>query len=118
MSQLITHCRIPFAGLSLVELPDSLDPVCQIIAKILFQYDPMRINFGENTGEYITEARWMAAFIGKGANEKEIGLIVDRVLSEWFSSRWFVVRGKASKRTQVHDIGSAIWKALNPVAKK
>jgi hypothetical protein len=93
-------------------------PLYDTISHILFQQDPMRLNFGENTGEYYLEAHAIGSKLNKCKNEQDVVIVVDTVLSDWFSKEWFYAKPAVTKEEQLMKMSSAIWKTKHRSVKE
>ncbi|MGV2288720.1 hypothetical protein AAHK20_08380 [Trinickia sp. YCB016] len=55
------------------------------VSRILFEIDPICINFGENFDEYDTEAHDIVARLQAGIDSSDVGEICRAVFQRWFS---------------------------------
>ena len=89
------------------------EALMQAISAILFKHDAMLINFeGMNTGEYNLEAKSILPLLNDCKNQMDVALLIDKVLSEWFSKNWAKVKSDTTKNIQLTEMSSAIWLAL------
>ena len=59
-----------------------------VISAILFKHDPCKINFGENYGEYLTEAKCILKRMTHCENVNELKIIIDNVFTHSFGNNW------------------------------
>ncbi len=73
------------------------------ISKILFEEDPIGINFEENTDEYDTEARTIVPRLGNSKSIEDIQQILHEEFCRWFDEK------TAGEISRYRRIAERIW---------
>lgn len=73
------------------------------IQKILFEHDPVGLNFGVNEDEYAPEAGTILRRLPEAKSAKELCTIVHKEFVNWFDE------GIAGRPEQYTKIAQAIW---------
>ncbi len=60
-------------------------PTASEISELLFEHDPMGLNFGDNTDEYDAEAEAIASRLKAGMRAQRVCAIVHEEFRRWFA---------------------------------
>jgi hypothetical protein len=71
---------------------------------LFFRYDPMGINFEENTDEYSPEVRTILPRLHECKSESEVCLLIHEEFNRWFS-------GDAGPMERYAPIAAEVWQA-------
>ena len=77
----------------------------ETVSRILFEQDPIRINFGTNSDEYESEATTILLRIDQAATQEQLLRIIHEEFIRWFGG---AIAGPESKYKQ---IAAEIWSA-------
>ena len=84
--------------------------VQQVIAAILYKFDPSNINFdGENFGEYNPEAKSIWAKMNDCKDANALKIIIDNVFTESFGDDWGSFVSFTHKSLHVGFMARQIW---------
>ena len=82
----------------------------QVIAAILYKFDPSNINFdGENFGEYNHEAKSIWERMNRCENFGELKSVIDNVFTESFGANWGSFVSFNHKSLHLGFIARPIW---------
>lgn len=81
------------------------------ITSILFQHDPMIINFEDNIGEYNLEAKEIVSLLKENTSQNDIIEILDIVMSKWFGKDWAEINKKYTKKQMLDNMSVDIYEA-------
>ena len=74
------------------------------VEALLFDDDPIGINFGRNLDEYRSEARTIVRRLAEAKSERDVNVIVHEEFVRWFGSE---IAGSTDK---YRSVASAIWR--------
>ena len=68
------------------------------VAKILFEFDPCRLNFGDNYFEYIGESKEITAQWHSSNSPQEIKNLIYDIMKKWLGDDWMYNKSFTSNR--------------------
>ena len=80
-----------------------------VISAILFKHDPCKINFEENYGEYLTEAKCILKRMSDCRDDNELKSIIDKVFTHSFNSNWGHFISPIQKSVHLGLMARQIW---------
>lgn len=73
------------------------------VSKLMFEHDPISINFGENTDEYEAEAGTVLPRLSSCASADDVTTVVHEEFLRWFG------KDTAGERRRYTSLGKDIW---------
>jgi hypothetical protein len=73
------------------------------VSAVLFEIDPMGINFESNTDEYEPEAGTIIPRLGQASTVQDVEALIHEEFCHWFGAEW-LVQESATERPQ-HEFG-------------
>ena len=80
-------------------------PLFDEVSAILFEADPVRINFGDNTDEYDPEAGTIVPRLQTCADAEQVHAVVFEEFVRWFTA------GVAGEPERFREVSARIWDA-------
>lgn len=87
------------------------------VSKAMFERDPCRINFGNNTDEYDSEAGTVIPYLSSCASEEDVIAVLQHEFLSWFG---LSIAGKRERHIELARDIWRIWqlRSSNPLSKE